>query len=278
MRSPPGAAAPPTATPPVTSATSRASSSASTAAACSTADRGGSACSAITSPPTSPSTRAAAMPISSGPAPASMPGLELGGLRIRAGGTYSSLDLSGRRVADLHRLHRVAGRRDGRRGDPGLCRDRLPLPGRQRDLARALSPGGVRQCRVRRLQRRAAAPRGCASRPRTTISPPWPSAFAAAPWFRSAATPICASTVASAARHLSGDRMIFSLISLEASPNQSFDIRSAALDRFAVTGTLDATFELSRGDQPDGRLFGRDRSATRATMPRGRRWGSASDV
>lgn len=48
------------------------------------------------------------------------------------------------------------------------------------------------------------------------------------------------------ARHLSGDRMIFSLISLDASPNQAFDIRSATADRFALTGNLDATFELGR--------------------------------
>ena len=40
--------------------------------------------------------------------------------------------------------------------------------------------------------------------------------------------------------------MIFSLISLDASPNQAFDIRSAANDRFAVTGNADATFEFGR--------------------------------
>ena len=48
------------------------------------------------------------------------------------------------------------------------------------------------------------------------------------------------------ARHLSGDRMIFSLISLDASPTQAFDIRSAAADRFALTGNADATFEFGR--------------------------------
>jgi uncharacterized protein with beta-barrel porin domain len=40
--------------------------------------------------------------------------------------------------------------------------------------------------------------------------------------------------------------MIFSLISLDVAPNQSFDIRSAAADRFSITGNLDATLELSR--------------------------------
>lgn len=48
------------------------------------------------------------------------------------------------------------------------------------------------------------------------------------------------------ARLLSGDRMVFSLISLDASPNQSFDIRSAAMDRSSMIGQIEATLELGR--------------------------------
>jgi uncharacterized protein with beta-barrel porin domain len=45
-------------------------------------------------------------------------------------------------------------------------------------------------------------------------------------------------------RHSFGDRTAAAAIALDAVPNQSFSISSAAIDRFAIVGNLDATVAL----------------------------------
>jgi outer membrane autotransporter protein len=45
-------------------------------------------------------------------------------------------------------------------------------------------------------------------------------------------------------RHSFGDRSAEALIALDAAPNQAFSISSAAIDRFAIVGNLDATVDL----------------------------------
>ncbi|MGQ0661843.1 autotransporter outer membrane beta-barrel domain-containing protein, partial [Sphingosinicella sp.] len=172
-------------------------------------------------------------------------GLDLGDLRIRAGGTYSSLELSGRRVAAFTGFaETLSGETDGE-----------ALQGFA-EIAYRFQVGASTHLETyflashTRVEFDGFSETGGASRVRVAAEEDDLTTLIFG--LRGGTViPIGASTSLRldgglGVRHLSGDRMIFSLISLDASPNQAFDIRSAAADRFALTGNLDATFEFGR--------------------------------